>query len=194
MNIWFTSDTHYWHENVIKFCDRPFKDLSHMHEVLIQRYNSRVKEQDVCIFVGDFSFGTAAQTKAILNQLNGTKILVQGNHDKKTTCNKFDVCFYTINMSIAGEPVSIKHYPLRWPRFSHFKERLLRWWKNTPNPRYLDRYPVDRGQFHIHGHTHSKERFKDNQIHVGVDAWDYYPVSIKDISQYICKYRDKSRR
>ena len=162
-----------------------------MNEELIKRHNSRVREQDTCVFVGDFSFANSEKTKAVLDAMNGTKVLIQGNHDKKSTVNKFDVAFMEARITIAGYPVTIKHYPLKWPKFSHLKERFVRFINNVPDPRYLDRHPVDEGQLHIHGHTHSKEKFRGNQIHVGVDAWDYYPVSLKEISKYIQQFKGK---
>lgn len=190
-DLWFSSDHHFYHNNVIGFCNRPFYNVEHMNKELIRRHNSRVRPQDTCIIVGDFSFGNAQQTKEIVDQLNGTLILIEGNHDKKGTINKFHASFREATIAIAGYTVSIKHYPLKWPRFSHLKERFVRFIKKVPDPRYLDRHPVDKGQLHIHGHTHSPVKFHHNQIHVGVDAWDYYPVSVKKISKYIQQFKEK---
>lgn len=188
--IYFTSDTHYFHKNVIEFCNRPFKDLDEMHEQLINRYNSKVKDGDTCIFVGDFSFGGAIQTKSILEQLNGIKILVRGNHDKASAVNKFDVCIYETSMRIVGKRITLSHYPF----LPGFGELNIKWWQRMlvnieDRVRFVDRRPKDSGQFLIHGHTHSTNKFKGRQIHVGVDAWDYYPVSMKQLSKYIEAYR-----
>lgn len=192
--IYFTSDPHYFHEAVIKFCQRPFKDAHSMNEELIKRYNAKVKENDVCIIVGDFSFGSGEQTKAILRRLNGTKILVKGNHDKQNSANKFDLTVESMTIRIAGHLVTVKHYPLKWKRFSHLMERLRRYFKKTKNPKFLDNMPENSGQLHIHGHTHRKERFVENQIHVGVDAWDYAPVSIVELGSYIQSYKSKGTK
>ena len=56
MNIWFTSDLHLGHGNIIKYCNRPFKDIEHMNRALIDNWNSRVKLNDVVFHVGDFCF------------------------------------------------------------------------------------------------------------------------------------------
>ena len=80
--IWFTSDLHFFHNNVIRNSGRPFKNLDEMHEVLIANWNSRVKKKEIIYVLGDFSFGGKEKTRAILKRLSGYKILVKGNHDK----------------------------------------------------------------------------------------------------------------
>jgi calcineurin-like phosphoesterase family protein len=162
-----------------------------MNAELIRRYNSKVRPTDTCIFVGDFSFGNSQQTESILKQLNGTKVLVVGNHDKANTINKFDLAVHSMEMQIHGKIVTVKHYPLRWKKYSRIIEKITRWFKRTRDPRYLERMPYNKGQLHIHGHSHSKVKYNENQIHVGVDAWDYYPVSIKELSKYIDSYSSK---
>jgi calcineurin-like phosphoesterase family protein len=164
-----------------------------MHEELIRRFNSRVKPNDTCFIVGDFSFGGAEETAAIVKRLNGIKILIKGNHDKKTTVNKFVASLFEAKIFIAGYPVSLKHYPLKWDWKRRLWEAVKKFPKKLYKPRYLEWYPVDKGQYHIHGHTHSTERFNENQIHVGVDAWDYYPVSLKELSKYIQQREDKKK-
>lgn len=189
--IWIGSDYHFFHKSVIGFCKRPFKDLDHMHEELIRRHNQRVRPDDTWICVGDFSFGNATQTVSVLNRMNGFKVLVRGNHDKRSTSNKFDLCVNEMTMVIAGKVVTLKHYPLKWKRWSHLRERFTKWMKKVPDPSYMERRPEDKGQLHIHGHTHSTEKFNENQIHVGVDAWNYYPASVKELAKYMDQYISK---
>lgn len=185
-NIYFTSDNHFCHENVIRFCNRPFESVEDMNNGMIRRWNSTVGKDDTVIVVGDFCFGNSAERYNILQHLNGTKILVQGNHDKGKQCPKgFDLMVRELTIDIAGYPVTVKHYPLRWPWYRRIPTKIYRKLRRIPNPRYLDRMPVDRGQYHIHGHTHSKDKYNGNQIHVGVDAWDYRPVAINKIVAYI---------
>jgi calcineurin-like phosphoesterase family protein len=191
MALWLSSDHHFFHKNVLSFCKRPFRDLEHMHEELIRRHNERVRPDDTWICVGDFSFGPGKGTEEVLSRMNGFKILVCGNHDKRTTQNKFDLCVNEMTVVFAGQPVTIKHYPLRWGKWSHLRERFMRWLKKVPDPKYMERRDEDKGQLHIHGHTHSDEKFNKNQIHVGVDAWEYYPVSGKELMKRISSYMDK---
>jgi calcineurin-like phosphoesterase family protein len=181
--IYFTSDNHFYHKNVIGFCKRPYKNVEEMHKGMIKKWNGTVKPDDTIIIVGDFCFANAKQRREICDQLNGKKILVQGNHDKIKGSDGFIMTVSELTLRIAGYSVTVKHYPLKWGGFRRFWSDLTGKYK----PRYLDRYPLDKGQYHIHGHTHSAEKYNENQIHVGVDAWDMMPVSIKQISAYIQK-------
>jgi calcineurin-like phosphoesterase family protein len=85
--LFFTSDTHYGHANVIKYCNRPFRDVEEMREVLINSWNAAVSPGDTVIHMGDFSFHER-EVASVLPRLNGTKHLVLGNHDKPHPSNK----------------------------------------------------------------------------------------------------------
>ena len=76
--IFFTSDHHFGHENIIRFCNRPFKDAREMNEVLIQRWNEKVKPRDEVYHLGDFGLTYKENLETILNQLNGKKYLIVG--------------------------------------------------------------------------------------------------------------------
>ena len=76
--VWVTSDTHFLHENIIKYCDRPFKDKEEMTEALITTWNEQVGDDDLVIHLGDVTF---SKDYDVLSLLNGKKILVLGNHD-----------------------------------------------------------------------------------------------------------------
>jgi len=80
--IYFTSDTHFDHENIIKYCNRPFKDVNHMNESMIENWNNTVNDTDTVMHLGDFSF----KSDKFINRLNGNITLIKGNHDK----NRFD--------------------------------------------------------------------------------------------------------
>lgn len=80
--IWFTSDLHLGHENVIRYAKRPFANADEMDAALIANWKERVKPGDDVYIVGDFSFHKPARTKEILAELPGVKFLVRGNHDK----------------------------------------------------------------------------------------------------------------
>ena len=79
--IYFIADTHFNHENIIKYCNRPFKNTEEMNEYIIKKWNSVVKSEDIVYHLGDVGFGTIDELKKLLAKLNGTKILVMGNHD-----------------------------------------------------------------------------------------------------------------
>lgn len=81
-NIWFTSDSHYGHKNIIRFSNRPFTDENHMNEELIKAWNSVVGEEDEVYHLGDVSLTNDETTNKILNRLNGKIYLIKGNHEK----------------------------------------------------------------------------------------------------------------
>lgn len=82
-----TSDEHYFHANIIKFCNRPFKNMLQMHTELIKRHNKIVGPKDIVIHAGDFSFAGATATNEIIKGLNGTHIFLHGSHDYWTSEN-----------------------------------------------------------------------------------------------------------
>lgn len=79
--IWFTSDLHFGHQNIIKFCNRPWKTVEEMNEGLIANWNSVVKDDDIVFDLGDFAFAPNSKWKEILGRLRGKHYLILGNHD-----------------------------------------------------------------------------------------------------------------
>lgn len=183
--IWFTSDPHYHHKKVIGFCGRPFATVEEMNEALIERWNECVRPEDTVYVLGDFCFGGAGKQSEILKRLNGYKILIKGNHDErahKMLKYGFDEVHYEMLTHIPGlGKVRLSHYPygptnIFW--------RLLFWWKGW-DLRHLDWRPKDTGDVLLHGHVHTVWKVKGRQINVGVDCWDYRPVSVDTIKQRI---------
>jgi len=171
---YFTSDLHIGHKNVIEYCSRPFPDLDMMAEMLLWNWNKVVKPEDTVYVLGDVSFTSTTRTKAVIQSMDGTKILVRGNHDgKPSRCLNwgFDLVVNRADIMIQDRRFILSHYPYRDDRFP-------------------ERAPTDKGQWLLHGHTHSKERHTkgSRMIHVGVDAWDYTPVG-EDIIYEISKGR-----
>lgn len=80
--IFLIGDTHFMHRNIIKYCNRPFKDVEEMTETLIKNWNSVVGKNDIVYVVGDFALCGKAKIIEIGNQLNGRKRLILGNHDQ----------------------------------------------------------------------------------------------------------------
>src|SRR3972149_2927673 len=80
-NIFFTSDTHFNHANIIKYCGRPFGSVDEMNREMITRWNAVVDPEDTVYHLGDFALGKVSEWPAIFRQLNGSKkILIRGNH------------------------------------------------------------------------------------------------------------------
>ena len=82
MKIFITTDQHFHHKNIIEYCKRPFKTVEEMDRVMIEKWNKKVGKDDLVIHLGDFALGTKEQVKETRKKLNGTIILIKGNHDK----------------------------------------------------------------------------------------------------------------
>jgi len=194
--IFFTSDWHVGHANVLIFDKRPFKDLHHMHRVLINNYNSAIPENGVCYFLGDMGFCKTDELSKIINQLNGTKVLISGNHDRNTYSmysQGFDLVLNTGTFYIGKYRISMSHCPLP----GIFREDITGmkgakdgefWHGEHKNQMFTSQdLTVD---YHLHGHIHSgpansKPTRTDRQFDVGVAANSYRPVSISEIESWI---------
>lgn len=191
-NIFFTSDLHIGHRNVIEFDKRPFRDLDHMHETLIANYNASVKHEDTCFFLGDIALGRSSDVEMVIAKLQGTKVLILGNHDKGSSAMKrmgFDVILNTASLVIAGRIVTLSHCPLR----GVYRESVEAMKGAQPGEHWHgelrhSKYSLeDFGQFHLHGHTHKgpEERILGRQWDVGVRANSFRPVSISQVEKWI---------
>jgi calcineurin-like phosphoesterase family protein len=195
----FTSDWHIGHANVIKFDKRPFTDLEHMHRVLINNYNSCVGENDICYFLGDMGLTNADTLKSVITKLNGTKVMIMGNHDKGVNsmydCG-FDVVLNSATLYIANERVTLSHCPL--PGLFREDATGMKGAQDKENwhgeYRHKQFVVPNEGQFHLHGHIHSpnggrSEKILGKQYDVGVPANSYRPVSISTIESWIALYK-----
>lgn len=125
MNYWFTSDYHLGHANIIKYCNRPFRDLDHMNKTIIRNHNARVKEGDIVIHIGDFCFrntsdirgeGIRIPASEWEAQLNGKIIHVRGNHDKN---NSTKTIIQGMLIRYGGKDVYCVHKPEHYnPQYS----------------------------------------------------------------------------
>lgn len=172
----FTSDPHYGHKNIIKYCNRPFSSIEEMTRELIARYNSKVKPTDTALWGGDCFFCPFVEAKQILDQLNGTKVLILGNHDRgpgTMAAIGFQLVMDECVIDIAGQTIRVKHYPYE-------------------DKRYPERCPRrNKHEMLIHGHTHSPNKINRKQIHIGVDAWDYFPAMYEEVEELVKKFGNK---
>lgn len=183
--IFFTADHHFDHQNIIKYCARPFGGVTEMNAELASRWNSVVKPSDTVYYLGDFSM-SARPVEYWGKQLNGEKHLIMGNHDRCHPSKKGSADVLSIyraagfvsfdlelQMSIAGQEVLLNHFP----------------YLSEPDPKYKLKYqdlrPKDEGLWLLHGHVHEKWKQKARMINVGVDVWDFYPVSLSTIETLI---------
>lgn len=194
-NIHFTSDHHWFHSNILKFTDRQYKTLEEMHEDLIKKWNSVVKPNDIVYILGDNFWNTASASDCLNlnNKLRGKKWIVRGNHDKITLSQALDRG-YTMMVEqavvkIGKYQVRLSHYPYKYgfwkSLWSNLKYVLKH--KRLPDLNRYNKNTKDDGMWLLHGHTHSENQVNGKQIHVGVDAWNGYPVSSNKILDIIQK-------
>ncbi len=192
----FASDHHFYHLKIITHYGRSkFSSLEEMHETIISNWNKAVRPKDIVYCVGDFSFGNFEKTRTILSRLNGRKFLIRGNHDKLSTLEYLNAGFEDVSGELhmtlsCGERVLIKHYPYdispikkMWKKVT----RTLGSWRD-----YYLFYPVDKGYFLIHGHTHGGQRIRGRQINVTQECWNYHPVSEAAICNLIKTQKESS--
>lgn len=158
--IFFIADTHFGHENIIKYENRPFQSVEDMDNSLISNWNSVVSNQDQVFLLGDFSMYNKDKSVNICRQLNGNKILIKGNHDKKSNQFYFDCGFKTVI-----------EYPIVFQNF----------WILSHEPMYVN---SNMPYANIFGHIHNNPMFKSftNQTYcVSVERIEYTPIDFDKI-------------
>ena len=155
--IYFISDTHFFHKNICKYCDRPFSTVEEMNSYIIAQWNRYIRQNDMVYFLGDFGLGPKELLKETLAKLNRKRIiLVSGNHDGSDAKMKemgFDEVYRYLDISLSGIRMILSHRPLYSP--------------------YID--------INISGHVHNLYQINGNIINVGVDAWKFRPISLREV-------------
>lgn len=185
--IFFTSDQHFNHGHIIKFCQRPFQTLKEMDAALIENWNEVVPQDGLVFHLGDFAWGGFPKWREIREQLNGEIILIKGNHDRKNgpqSQYNYDALFqYTSQqmfIEIEGRRVYLNHLPfLCYDGVYRDKNSLV---------------------YQLHGHVHlSNVRERNNgkdcqrcfemlfptQYDVGVDFNNFTPISWNEVNAKI---------
>lgn len=168
--LYFTSDLHFGHRNVINYCNRPFKTVEEMNAYIVDYWNKTVKKDDTIIVVGDFSLHPR-YSQLYVPILNGHKILVSGNHDATFEKGKkylkmierykqdgWASVHNKLQLTINGQTVLVTHFPYR----SADGEKY--------DTRYLKFRELNKGLPLIHGHLHGKYRKFNSMIDVGFDG------------------------
>lgn len=110
MRTFIISDTHFNHKNIIKYCNRPFKDVKEMNRVIIANWNKVATKDDMIFHLGDFALGDKSYIKQLVNQLNGKIVLIKGNHDYSTDFIK-SLGFHDVHNSLLIGNVLLTHKP-----------------------------------------------------------------------------------
>ena len=167
MNTWVTSDLHFGHKNIMSFCPvsraRFRNDVDYMNEQMVKEWNDLIAPEDTVYILGDVAFLPAQKAAEFMMRCNGTKILVEGNHDRKTLNDPtFRKCFKEVHQYLRlvydGTVVCMFHYPI-----SEFDQQ-------------------HRGSVHLHGHLHGGVSGLENfrVLDVGMDATGMIAISMDD--------------
>ena len=184
--VFFSSDHHFYHSNIIKYCSRPFGSIEDMNAEMVKRWNDLVKPKDTVYYLGDFALAYQAVIH-FTPLLNGEKILIMGNHDlchpynkKKTDTGKriYRECGFKLLLEETIIEVNNKNV-----RLNHFP------YASIDDDKYGKKYskyrPIDDGKWLLCGHVHEKWKIKNKMINVGVDVWDFKPVPLSTIEKII---------
>lgn len=163
METFFTSDQHFGHINIIKYCNRPFDSLDEMNETLIENHNKMVTNKDIVYHLGDFSFKQSPSKW--LDRLNGKEHhLILGNHDfhkLKSLEMVFDSVQNVKMIKVGSDSVFLSHYAhLVWPQ-KHY------------------------GVYHLFGHSHGSVKGELGSLDCGVDCHGYMPIPWEDLKNVI---------
>lgn len=182
-HTFFTSDTHFGHANIIRFCSRPFQNVEEMNEVLIENWNKVVSKDDTVFHLGDFAFGGSSVWNSIIPRLNGHINLIIGNHDRKNLrqgyMSYFDMVVPQLQIEIEDTSIYLNHYPFLCYGGSY------------------------RGVWQLFGHVHSGpgadgldiSRLRvllPTQYDVGVDNNNFTPISYREVKNKIEAQKNES--
>ena len=174
MKKFYTSDLHLGHKNIIRYDERPFKNLDEMNETIIANWNKTVSSEDLVYVLGDM-FWNNALIEEVMPRLNGTKFLIKGNHERINGLHKkyFEwIRDYEV-IKDGSDHVVLFHYPI-----AH--------WINA-----------DHGYIHLYGHIHaltrdcrpfeeyktemSKRNIPYECYNVGCMLHNYTPVTLNEL-------------
>ena len=170
--VFFTSDTHFRHKNIIKYCNRPFLFVEKMNDELVRRWNSKIPNHGTVFHLGDFAFAKKELLDNLIKQLNGRIIFLYGNHDKElrkllaeSPFKDLILGYDYLEIDIQDEEMDLdqkiilNHYPLQeWNFQAH-------------------------GSWHLHGHSHGLITPNMARIDVGVDLHNFTPLSYQEIKE-----------
>lgn len=164
MTKWITSDLHFGHANIMKFCPvtrAGYTDVADMREKMIAEWNASVQPEDEVFILGDFAFLPAKDAVQILRRLNGAKILIEGNHDRKLLNDpafraEFKEVHQYLRYNHEGQVVCMFHYP------------ILEWDQ------------MHRGSLHFFGHLHGGQTGMEKYrcMDVGMDSTGEIVISL----------------
>ena len=163
-DVWLWSDLHFGHANVIKYSHRPFKDVIEMNTTLVKNFNSLVQPTDISLWIGDIGFGCDPEINYLIEQCNGYKVLIVGNHDLnkgKLRHLKFNEIHVVYKIQYADKNIVCSHYPLE---------------------------QIPENYINIHGHIHASNpavkdhiNLSDKHKNVNCEFHNYHPIKLSTL-------------
>ena len=167
--FYLISDIHFGHHNILEFCNRPFANVDIMNETIFENWNATVTDEDIIIFVGDFAFAPKSVARMLWENLNGQKIMILGNHDKKMKNCYPERVSDDLNeihtLTYKGYEIGVNHFPPKG-------------WANV----------LPDNKLFIHGHVHSNQPTTlKNVFNVSCEMTEYKPIFIDEVIKRIKK-------
>ena len=186
-----TSDTHFGHKNIIKYCSRPFKDTHEMTETLVENWNKVVQPHHKVLHLGDHDYLGVKNSYKITSRLNGEKYLVMGNHDdsvgkmlRKGFKEVYDSYVY---IDLGEFKISASHYPNHPGKLAWLRATLKRYAKG-----HWEKFPEKSSLWHLYGHVHNNHgrvNYESKCINVSCDVWDYTPIYFPELLSTVVRNR-----
>ena len=176
--VWFTSDLHFWHKNICKYCNRPYANIEEMNQAIVDNWNSVVKDDDIVFVLGDLGFCGIEKLRPLIAQLKGKIYVIQGNHDSDKIIGKLYEedhivdYFKLLEVTITGDEecpdqdLTLCHFPM------------------------IDWYNKEKGAWMVHGHQHQLPGTPScSAAHwdVGLDRNELVPISFEQLKINITK-------
>lgn len=190
---WFISDLHWAHKNVINYCNRPYSSVEEMNEAIVNNWNAVVKSEDIVYVLGDLCLNPK-WADLFVPQLNGTKILIPGNHDaqfawkgkvqkgltRALEVQGFKEVHQTLKITLKdGKKALLSHLPYSSPEGTKYDDRYIEY-------RPVQKHSTDNL---LHGHVHCRYVKFNNMIDVGFDH-QFRPYSEDEIIELLNDPRD----
>lgn len=170
-----TPISHFGHKNILKYSNRPYRDVSEMNEKLILEWNKNVSPEDLVFHLGDVAMGKRDDAKPIIDRLNGHIVLIPGNHDHHNTIQY-------ISSKYQEDPLELREVRVNKQRIvlCHYAMRI---WNKSHH-----------GSWHLYGHSHAalERQPWGKSMDVGVDATNLLglglrPLKFEEIQRLLLK-------
>lgn len=174
--LFFISDTHFYHYNIIKYAGRPFADVNEMNDTLIKNWNEKIPEDGIVFHLGDFSFCTPHQLLHLTTILHGNIHLILGNHDWRIIRDKLTGGFASVSLeqtlNVCGQKIILNHFPMLCYGGSYHAKPIWQLFGHVHSGPNDPKMGLD---------TNRLQYLFPSQYDVGVDNNNYAPISYNEL-------------